>query len=108
MDVERAPSDLQPILHQIRNLYALWTVTRDSSFYSYGLVAPAHTEKIEANTYASLKHLATHSLSLVDSFGIPDHLLAPIAINYIGYNTYKQALLNPEFAGAAVLQRAKL
>ena len=33
--------------------------------------------------------LRPHSLSLVEAFGLPDNLLAPIAFDWVEYNSWK-------------------
>jgi len=103
-DIDTCPDPkLKSILNLLRSLYALWIIINDNSFLALGVIPVEKYHILETETTKLIHQLKSHSLALVDSFGIPDHLLPPIAINYVAYNSWARALRDNEFHGKASL-----
>lgn len=68
-------------------LYSLKRIDSQSIFVRIGAVSAKISERVH-NTIAQLcRELRPHALHLVDSFGIPVHLLSPIAFDYGEHNS---------------------
>lgn len=69
---------------------ALHTVTLADSqavFLRNGALTQKEAQSIHSHVFALCQELRPHVLHLVDSFGYPPHLLAPIAFDYVSHNS---------------------
>jgi len=88
--IEKADSELKPILEQLFRLYVVDIVEKQlGSFITDGLIDVQTAEDVQSISQQLCKDLAPNSLGLVDAFGLPDRMLsAPIAQDWISYNKY--------------------
>ncbi|KAK9806580.1 hypothetical protein WJX73_004625 [Symbiochloris irregularis] len=86
--IQQAPSSLRQILTQITTLHALHRLEADMAWLlTEGVVPLKFAKEVPLEIRALCQELAPSSQALVDSFGIPDHLVAaPIATDWEGYN----------------------
>ena len=88
--ISKADSCIQPVLEQLHKLYSLDVLERNLGWYLASEILPVQ-EGAGVNSEAAklCKDLAPQALPLVESFGITDTMLsAPIALDWIQYNTY--------------------
>jgi len=81
---------LKPILTQVFALY-LGTIVEKSLgwFVISGLLKATDVDKVKAHCAELCARLGPQSLAICESFGITDTMLsAPIALDWVGYNTY--------------------
>jgi acyl-CoA oxidase len=55
----------------------------------YGYLSPAQSQLIAEEVSALCAELRPQALNLVNSFGIPQSLLGPIASDWIEYNSWE-------------------
>ncbi|KAK6919653.1 Acyl-CoA oxidase/dehydrogenase, middle domain [Dillenia turbinata] len=94
---------LKEILGHVRSMYALITLEEDSSFLRYGYLSTDHVAAVRKEVTKLCSELRSHALALVDSFGIPDAFLSPIAFNWLESNSWssvQQQLGGTTFASA--------
>ena len=74
---------LRAAITQLRSLYALSTIERHAAWYlEQGYVASVKSKAIRRTVDQLCQDLRPDAVALVESFGIPDELLAaPIAVN---------------------------
>jgi hypothetical protein len=60
-----------------------------SSVSRYGHLTPEQSQVVHKEVAALCADVRPHTLGLVQSFGIPQHLLGPIAFDWIQYNAYQ-------------------
>lgn len=86
--VSSAPASVRGVLQQLTTLYALRCVETDLSwFLTEGGLSPQLGGKVAPGVRALCTSLGPSAQPLVDSFGIPDHLVAaPIASDWETYN----------------------
>lgn len=78
----------QGVLGLLRSMYALVIMEEDSAFLRYGYLSTANAASVRKEIPKLCSELRPHSLALVDSFGIPDALLSPIAFNWVDANAW--------------------
>ncbi|KAA8496155.1 Acyl-coenzyme A oxidase 3, peroxisomal [Porphyridium purpureum] len=77
--ISNAYPDMARVLQMLSSLYALDTVDRSPSFLRLSCISQAEASVVRHAKRRRCAELAPHSMDLVNSFGIPDHLLGPIA-----------------------------
>jgi acyl-CoA oxidase len=67
-------------MNKLATLYSLWRMDQNAGWF---MVNGYFTAEIVQGIQAKINELCTellpHSISLVDSFGVPNHFLGPIA-----------------------------
>jgi acyl-CoA oxidase len=77
---ETKREDLKIVLEKLRQLFALNLLDRNRGWYlENGYLEGVKSKAIRKQRTALCREIAGYSLDLVDAFGIPDKLLAPIA-----------------------------
>jgi len=81
---------LKPVLSRVFDLYLTTIVEKNLTwFVTSGLILPSDIEKVLTNAAELCAEIGPQSLALCDSFAITDTMLsAPIALDWVGYNTY--------------------
>lgn len=69
-------------------MYALACVEEDASFLRYGYLSRDGAAAARREVSKLCGDLRPHALSLVNSFGIPDAFLSPIAFDWIEANSW--------------------
>ncbi|XP_019194231.1 PREDICTED: acyl-coenzyme A oxidase 3, peroxisomal-like [Ipomoea nil] len=72
----------------VRSMYALFTLDEDAAFLRYGYLSTDNAATIRKEVAKLCSELRPHALALVNSFGIPDAFLSPIAFNWIDANAW--------------------
>lgn len=72
----------------VRSMYALFTLDEDASFLRYGYLSTDNAAAIRKEVTKLCSELRPQALALVNSFGIPDAFLSPIAFNWIDANAW--------------------
>ncbi|KAH8932954.1 hypothetical protein BDL97_18G006000 [Sphagnum fallax] len=80
---------LKDVLGLLRTLYMLSAVDEGPAFLRYGYLSPAQSQLIAEEVSALCAELRPQALNLVNSFGIPQSLLGPIASDWIEYNSWE-------------------
>lgn len=75
------------ILGLVRSMYAMISIEEDASFLRYGYLSPVQAAEIRKEVTKLCTELRPHALALVDSFGIPDAFLGPIAYDWVEANS---------------------
>lgn len=83
----KGDGDLVKILRLCGVLFTLHTIDSSSVFVRTGSLSARDAERVHELIFVLCKELRPHVLDLVDSFGIPPHLLAPIAFDYVAHNS---------------------
>jgi len=83
-----AAGSMKDILGLLRTTYALTTLEEDISFLRYGYLSPQQSQMIRKEIAKLCDELRPHALALVDSFGIPQPYLSPIAFDWIEANSW--------------------
>lgn len=84
-------SPLQDVLGLLRSLYALISVDEDAAFLRYGYLSTENASAVRKEVPKLCAELRPHALALVNSFGIPDAFLSPIAYNWVESNSWSTA-----------------
>jgi len=81
---------LKPILEKLFNLYMVSTIEQNlGNLLILGIIKPDQITSLKDTAIQLCQELGPHSLSLCDAFAITDTMLsAPIALNWVDYNTY--------------------
>eukprot|EP00899_Mesostigma_viride_P024497 jgi/Mesvir1/5231/Mv15357-RA.1 len=80
---------IKVVLELLRNLYFLKVVDEDPVFLRYGYITAEQSQLVHREVAVLCGELRPHALHLVNSFGIPKHLLGPIAYDWIAHNAYE-------------------
>ncbi|CAM6056660.1 unnamed protein product [Sphagnum tenellum] len=86
--------DLQPagslkdVLGLLRKLYVLSTAEESPVFLRCGLLSPTQSQLVSEEVTALCAEIRPQALHLVNSFGIPQTLLGPIACDWVEYNSW--------------------
>jgi len=80
-------SSVGNILKQCQTLFLLHLIDKQSIFLRYNCLSPPDAQKLHRVLVELCMQLREQALPLVDSFGIPPHLLAPIAFDWIEHNS---------------------
>jgi len=88
--VAEADQDMQPILTLINTLYLATIIEKNLGWYVIsGILKPQDIDPMKAIAADLCAQLGPQSLAICESFGITDTMLsAPIALDWVGYNTY--------------------
>jgi len=83
-------TDLAPVLSKVYDLYLTTILEKNLGWYVIaGLLQPADVGRVRAQAAELCAELGPQALALCESFGITDTMLsAPIALDWVGYNTY--------------------
>lgn len=84
-------SHLQDVLSLLRSLYALICVDEDAAFLRYGYLSTENASAVRKEVPKLCGELRPHALALVNSFGIPDAFLSPMAYNWVESNSWSSA-----------------
>jgi len=87
-------SSVGNILKQCQTLFLLHLIDKQSIFLRYNCLSPPDAQKLHRVLVELCMQLREQALPLVDSFGIPPHLLAPIAFDWIEHNSRSFRRLN--------------
>ncbi|XP_041005350.1 acyl-coenzyme A oxidase 3, peroxisomal-like [Juglans microcarpa x Juglans regia] len=79
---------LKDILSLVRSMYALICLEEDAAFLRYGYLSTDNAAVVRKEVTKVCSELRPHALALVNSFGIPDAFLSPIAFNWIDANAW--------------------
>ncbi|KAK1275556.1 Acyl-coenzyme A oxidase 3, peroxisomal [Acorus gramineus] len=79
---------LKKLFGLLRSMYALVSLEEDSVFLRYGYLSPSNVAIVIKEVANLCSELRPHALSLVESFGIPDAFLSPLAFNWIEANSW--------------------
>jgi len=88
--LETCDKDLRPILSQIFDLYLLAIIEKNLGWFVIsGLLQSSDVDVVRGRSADLCATLGPQSLAICESFGITDTMLsAPIALDWVGYNTY--------------------
>merc|ERR1711997_197929 len=88
--VETCDAGLKPILEKLFTLYMVSTIEQNlGNLLILGIIKPNQIASLKETAVQLCQELGPHSLSLCDAFAITDTMLsAPIALNWVQYNTY--------------------
>ena len=104
--VEQADPALRPILHMVCALFALWTIQQNMGFFStFNYMSQLKVKAIWNEINRLCEALRPHARALVDSFGIPESMLAPIAGDWVAAYSYPN-VPNGQGRGDTVLKSA--
>jgi len=83
-------SSLTPVLSQVLDLYLTTVIEKNLGWFIIsGILQPNDVSTVRANGAELCALLGPQALALCESFGITDTMLsAPIALDWVGYNTY--------------------
>jgi len=83
-------SSLTPVLSQVLDLYLTTIIEKNLGWFVIsGILQPNDVTTVRANGAELCALLGPQALALCESFGITDTMLsAPIALDWVGYNTY--------------------
>lgn len=84
---QRGETELVGLLRVCGALHTARTVDEQGVFVRCGALSSAEAQKVHDNVQLFCAELRPHVLALVDSFGYPPHLLAPIAFDYVAHNS---------------------
>ncbi|CDF33165.1 Acyl-COA oxydase [Chondrus crispus] len=87
-DLQRGgETEVADMLRLCGALHTARTVDEQVVFLRCGAVSVGEAQMMHANVGRFCETLRPHVLSLVESFGYPPHLLAPIAFDYVAHNS---------------------
>merc|ERR1712038_1748249 len=88
--LETCDAGLKPILEKLFTLYMVSTIEQNlGNLLILGIIKPDQIASLKETAIQLCQELGPHSLSLCDAFAITDTMLsAPIALNWVQYNTY--------------------
>ena len=90
MAIQKADAGVQPILCQLRHLYALDIIEKELGLFMLSGILPQEVAAGVNQAASELcKDLSPNALALCEAFAIPDTMLsAPIALDWVKYNEY--------------------
>lgn len=83
---QKGEKDIADILEVCGCLFLLSRIDNQAVFQRTGAISPRDADRVNQEIFVLCKLLRPHVIDLVDSFGIPPHLLAPIAFDYVSHN----------------------
>lgn len=69
-------------------MYAMITLEEDAAFLRYGYLSTDNAAAVRKEVAKLCSELRPHALALVNSFGIPDAFLSPIAFDWVEANSW--------------------
>eukprot|EP00850_Spirogloea_muscicola_P002206 SM000008S22295 [mRNA] locus=s8:979861:985310:+ [translate_table: standard] len=82
------PGPLKDVLENLRTLYALVTVDEDAVFLRYAYIMADQAQAVHREVAALCNDVRPHTFGLVEAFGLPPHMLGPIAFDWVDYNSW--------------------
>ncbi|KAI4319762.1 hypothetical protein MLD38_033324 [Melastoma candidum] len=79
---------MKGILSLVRTMYALVSVEEDAAFLRYGYLSTDNAASVRQEVSKLCSELRPHALVLVNSLGIPDAFLSPIAFDWVATNSW--------------------
>ncbi|KAI0558336.1 acyl-CoA oxidase [Gracilaria domingensis] len=79
--------DLMKALRRCGSIYALKRIDEDSGFVRNGSLSGIDGFRAHERLLEMCKDMRPHVMDYVNGFGIPAHLLAPIAFDYVAHNS---------------------
>ncbi len=79
--------DIAKVLRVCGALYVAQRIDVQPVFLRLRIISTDVAERVHNEVAELAAELKPHALDLVDSFGIPPHLLAPIAFDYVAHNS---------------------
>ncbi|CAN8075497.1 unnamed protein product [Agarophyton chilense] len=79
--------DLVNALRKCGSIYVLKRIDDDSGFVRNGALSGADGFRVHERLLEMCKDIRPHVMDYVNGFGIPAHLLAPIAFDYVAHNS---------------------
>jgi len=79
---------LRSVMQRLVELYAADRILKDNWFLTSEMIAPKTARYWEARRDLLCRELAEYSISICDSFGIPERSYGPIATNWEKYNVH--------------------
>jgi len=88
--VASCDQELKPILSQVLDLYLNSIIEKNLGWFVIsGILQPSDVSQVRSNAAELCALLGPQALALSESFGITDTMLsAPIALDWVGYNSY--------------------
>ncbi|CAI5961359.1 unnamed protein product [Closterium sp. NIES-65] len=83
------PGPLKDVLTLLTTVFAMVTVDEDPVFLRYGYVSTEQGQAIHDEVALLCKEVRPHALPLVHAFGLPGHLLGPIAFDWVDFESWK-------------------
>lgn len=80
-------TEIARILALCGSLYVAHRIDVQTVFLRARIIPPAVAERVHSAVLQLAKELQPNAQHLVDAFGIPPHLLAPIAFDYVNHNS---------------------
>eukprot|EP00475_Leptophrys_vorax_P021233 TRINITY_DN28959_c0_g1_i1.p1 TRINITY_DN28959_c0_g1~~TRINITY_DN28959_c0_g1_i1.p1 ORF type:complete len:697 (+),score=43.19 TRINITY_DN28959_c0_g1_i1:315-2405(+) len=84
-----APGPLKDVLNAMLTLNCLVAVDEDPVFLRYGYITSEQAQAVHDEVVLLCKELRPHALPLVEAFGLPDHILGPIAFDWVDFESWK-------------------
>ncbi|KAL1555635.1 Acyl-coenzyme A oxidase 3, peroxisomal [Salvia divinorum] len=81
-------ASLKNVLSLVRSMYVLVTLDEDPAFLRYGHLTTENAAIVRKEVVSLCSEIRPHALALVDSFGIPDGFLSPIAFDWVAANAW--------------------
>eukprot|EP00898_Chlorokybus_atmophyticus_P008974 jgi/Chlat1/9078/Chrsp94S08324 len=88
--IDKQTGPIRDALELLRSLHALAVMDEEPTLLRYGYISPKQSQQVHQQVAALCKQVRPHALTLVDSWGLPRHLLGPIAFDWVAYNAYGQ------------------
>jgi len=88
--VASCDQQLKPILSQVLDLYLNTIIEKNLGWFVIsGILQPSDVSQVRSNAAELCALLGPQALAISESFGITDTMLsAPIALDWVGYNSY--------------------
>lgn len=84
-------TSLKNVLSLVRSLYAMVILDEDAAFLRYGYLSIENAAVVREQVAKLCSEIRPHALALVNSLGIPDAFLSPIAFDWVAANYYHQS-----------------
>ncbi|XP_047948432.1 acyl-coenzyme A oxidase 3, peroxisomal-like [Salvia hispanica] len=81
-------ASLKNVLSLVRSMYVVVTLDEDPVFLRYGYLTTENAAVVRKEVASLCSEIRPHALSLVDSLGIPDAFLSPIAFDWVAANAW--------------------
>ena len=85
--IQEGDTGIAEILKLCGELYALRRIDTQPVFLRLRALSPMKAEAVHDEILRLCEALRPHAIDLVDAFGIPGHLLAPIAFDWVAHNS---------------------
>ncbi|XP_072982030.1 acyl-coenzyme A oxidase 3, peroxisomal-like [Typha latifolia] len=79
---------LKDVLGLLRSMYALICIEEVASFLRYGYLSVGNAAAVRKEVMTLCSDIRPHAFAIVNSFGIPDAFLSPIAFDWIEANSW--------------------